>query len=75
MMKEQAGSLLAMVSRFTLGGERAADAVPKGPVPKAAAKLAAIRVRPAAALPPALASAAVQLPAHGSAGNGEWKEV
>ena len=73
-MKDQAGSLLAMVSRFRLGSERAADAVPMVPVLTAAVKPAAIRVRPAATLPPALATAFARSKAHGSARNGEWKE-
>ena len=73
-MKDQAGSLLAMVSRFRLGGERAADAVPAVPVLTAAAKPAAIRVRPAATLSPALATRLARSQGHESARNGEWKE-
>ena len=73
-MKEQAGSLRDMVSRFRLGGERAKDAPSIKAVRTVAPKPAAIKVRSAPMLPPARAAAFGRPRADGSAGNGEWKE-
>jgi methyl-accepting chemotaxis protein len=79
-MKEQAASLLRVVSRFDLGTEAAAfaplqdvPAQPRGPIAQAQAP-APIRVRPVVA-PQSLAQVAIAgSPAGRAAGNGEWKE-
>ena len=82
-MKEQAGSLLQMVSRFKLGTDDAAFASLRQPAPASAPASAAasiatsqsIRVRPSGK--PALESVAARMAApaaHHANGNGEWKE-
>ncbi len=73
-MKDQAKSLLDMVSRFRLDVERISDAPSIAAVRTAAPKPNPIKVRPAATLPRAYAAAFGRPQAHASASNGEWKE-
>ncbi|MDB5945254.1 MAG: methyl-accepting chemotaxis protein, partial [Ramlibacter sp.] len=78
-MKEQAGSLLQMVSQFKLGAQNTPAASSPNERPASAKVVPGpIKVRPPAAATTALAPAWVDgygLPhAHGSASNGEWKE-
>ena len=73
-MKDQAGYLLDMVSRFRLGVERVADAPSIAAVRTASPKPAPIKVRPAVALPRAYAPASSRPQVRASASNGEWKE-
>jgi len=77
-MKEQAASLLRMVSRFDLGTAGVSPArvapAPETLRQQLAAVPPPIRVRPAAADGPVLPFAVSVSPAGHAAGNGEWKE-
>jgi methyl-accepting chemotaxis protein len=81
-MKEQAGSLLQLVSRFELGGHEAQFAALKHAAPPRAAPStpttppapARVRARAAAGLAPASLARLSPPLAVVSSGNGEWKE-
>jgi methyl-accepting chemotaxis protein len=70
-MKEQAGSLLGLVSRFKLGGEHSHMA----PLQAAASRSAEpLRVAPAGKVKEAPQAAALGAPRLSASGNGDWKE-
>ena len=78
-MKEQAASLLRMVSRFKLDGSQAGDGAPLATVspvvPVAAAPASIkIRARPSVKMPPVYAAALAGINGNRFPGNGEWKE-
>jgi methyl-accepting chemotaxis protein len=79
-MKEQAASLLRMVSRFDLGGQSAEPApaaqslAPPARTFADAAAPAPIRVRPAVQLQPAYPAAIAASRGNAASGNGQWRE-